>query len=502
MSPPTRLGLCASSSAGPSAARARIRSRKPGANRSTCASIRSRHVRASSRSGRGSRPRRSASPPARAWGRRGSAARAARRAARRSRPRQGARSERGDLLERAAEMDGRRLRALRRPPGDRPVERPVELEDARPVAEAARAGGGSATAAPRRRARASWRGVTSSRIGSRAAELGERVDAAAGLDLAAERAEVARRARRRAAASRRGRAASRPRGRACRARARTPRSAARRAAASSARASPANRPRARVPAEAQRAQATVAGSSGAGAEARQRERMAREPERRRGARRSVAGRGRAAARSACGSGVASSPSVAAVSSTERSEQRRASRRRRDARARPAAATHSTRARSSGSVRKNGEATRERMDRRADVVREARQRQLRRAQPPPTVSSASSTRTDTPGPREGDRRGQPVRPRADDDRLDVSHGARLSLAKRCGDGVNRRSGSAHEWRTLPARFHCRRLSTQTDVRLGRRYRRRTRRASDCRVASQNLSSFLWPPSVRPISVSGS
>src|SRR5439155_43814 len=40
-SPPTRLRLCASSSAGPIACRPRISSRKPGAKRSTCASIRS-----------------------------------------------------------------------------------------------------------------------------------------------------------------------------------------------------------------------------------------------------------------------------------------------------------------------------------------------------------------------------------------------------------------------------------------------------------------------------
>ena len=42
----------------------------------------------------------------------------------------------GDLLERAAEVDRRRLARLRRSPRDRPVEREVELEDARAVAVA------------------------------------------------------------------------------------------------------------------------------------------------------------------------------------------------------------------------------------------------------------------------------------------------------------------------------------------------------------------------------
>ncbi|MFN8185538.1 MAG: hypothetical protein U0R69_00515 [Gaiellales bacterium] len=39
----------------------------------------------------------------------------------------------GDLLERPAEMDGRRPTALLGPPRDRGVEREVELEDARAV---------------------------------------------------------------------------------------------------------------------------------------------------------------------------------------------------------------------------------------------------------------------------------------------------------------------------------------------------------------------------------
>lgn len=39
MDPPTSLGLCASSATGPMTCRASTRSRNPGANRSTCASI-------------------------------------------------------------------------------------------------------------------------------------------------------------------------------------------------------------------------------------------------------------------------------------------------------------------------------------------------------------------------------------------------------------------------------------------------------------------------------
>jgi hypothetical protein len=41
----------------------------------------------------------------------------------------------GDLLESAAEVEGGCAGALLRPPGDRPVEGEVELEDARAVAE-------------------------------------------------------------------------------------------------------------------------------------------------------------------------------------------------------------------------------------------------------------------------------------------------------------------------------------------------------------------------------
>ena len=82
MSPPTRLRLCASSASGPSALRARIRSRNPGAKRSTCASIALGRVAGPSRSARGSTPRPCACPRARGCRRRGSAARAGRTGAR------------------------------------------------------------------------------------------------------------------------------------------------------------------------------------------------------------------------------------------------------------------------------------------------------------------------------------------------------------------------------------------------------------------------------------
>ena len=85
---------------------------------------------------RGSRPSRCACP---SGARVGSTERRLRRAARRA-ARGAARADvalgRRDLLERAAEVDRARAPALRRRPRDRAVERPVELEDAGPVAVA------------------------------------------------------------------------------------------------------------------------------------------------------------------------------------------------------------------------------------------------------------------------------------------------------------------------------------------------------------------------------
>ena len=138
MSPPTRLRLRASKSAGVDRARARGRGRgSPGAKRSTCASIALGHVAASSRSARGSTPTRCACP---SGARVGSNRRVLReeheRAAPARRPRHGARSERGDLVERPAEMHGRGAARTRVRARDRPVERPVELERAGAVAVA------------------------------------------------------------------------------------------------------------------------------------------------------------------------------------------------------------------------------------------------------------------------------------------------------------------------------------------------------------------------------
>ena len=60
---------------------------------------------------------------------------------------------RGDLGERATEVDGRRARAVGVRPRDRTVERPVDLEHAGPVPELGRASSRSGSAASRRRAR-------------------------------------------------------------------------------------------------------------------------------------------------------------------------------------------------------------------------------------------------------------------------------------------------------------------------------------------------------------
>ena len=66
-----------------------------------------------------------------------------------------------DLLERAADVHGRRLAARGIAPRDRTVERPVELEDAGPVAVAARGGGGSRPAARRPRCARAGRATVS-----------------------------------------------------------------------------------------------------------------------------------------------------------------------------------------------------------------------------------------------------------------------------------------------------------------------------------------------------
>src|SRR5215468_256503 len=144
-------------SAGPSAERARIRSRKPGAKRSTCVSIRSVM---------------STAEPFGTWLYAQAVCRPS-----------------GDLVERGPEVDRRRASALLGPPGDRPVERPVELEHARPVAvplQPSAIPSGEAVAGEREKA--ARRQVKEHR--TRLAQLGERLDLPSGFDLAAERAEV------------------------------------------------------------------------------------------------------------------------------------------------------------------------------------------------------------------------------------------------------------------------------------------------------------------------
>ena len=218
MSPPTRFGLRRSSSARVRRCRARIRSRKPGAKRSIWRSMRLgqvggravRHVAvgpggvlasgarvASNRLGWASstKGRRLVSPSA---GARSEAAISSSVPPRWTVP---ARAHAG-----AAQGSAR--------------ERPVELEDARARSGSARAPSGSASG---RRSPASRRNCRGSRRRGRCAPSSsrERLDRRARLDLAAERAEVARRARRRCAASRRAAAASPPRVRGRRGRART-----------------------------------------------------------------------------------------------------------------------------------------------------------------------------------------------------------------------------------------------------------------------------------------
>ena len=133
-SPPTRLRLCASSSAGPSAWRARIRSRKPGAKRSTCDSIALGHVDRRAVRDVAVRPRRVLARPERACRRTGSSARAGRTGRPPGRPLQAPHSEAEISSRRAAEVNRPGARALGSRPRDRPVERPVELERAGPVA--------------------------------------------------------------------------------------------------------------------------------------------------------------------------------------------------------------------------------------------------------------------------------------------------------------------------------------------------------------------------------
>ena len=109
---------------------------------------------------------------------------------------------RRDLVERAAEVHGAGAGDLRGGPRDRPVERPVELEDAGPVAVAREPAPVAAAAAGRRPSAAAAAGVTSSSAGRRPAA--RRRTRPVGPSRSGRRASAGgRRARRRVAASRR-----------------------------------------------------------------------------------------------------------------------------------------------------------------------------------------------------------------------------------------------------------------------------------------------------------
>src|SRR3989449_7602235 len=94
-----------------------------------------------------------------------------------------------DLVERAAEMNGRGFQAAGVSPRDRPVERPVELEGAGPVAVAAepahvaRGQDRLGDVGELRRARVE-------EDDPRGREVAEGADVPAGLDPAAERPEI------------------------------------------------------------------------------------------------------------------------------------------------------------------------------------------------------------------------------------------------------------------------------------------------------------------------
>ena len=167
MSPPTRFGFRRSRSAGPSDAAREDPLAEARREALDLALDRARSGRRSSRSGRGSRPRRCACLRGRACRiEQASAGRAARRAARSSRRSLGRALRGGDLLERAAEVHGRRACAHSgRRPRDRPGERPVELEDARAVAEALERPPVARRAGDRRRGAGAAAGVTSQQDG-------------------------------------------------------------------------------------------------------------------------------------------------------------------------------------------------------------------------------------------------------------------------------------------------------------------------------------------------
>ena len=110
------------------------------------------------------------------------------------------------------------------------------------------------------------------------------------------------------------------------------------------------------------------------------------------------------------------------------------------------------------------AERERVDRRADVVAVARERQLRGAGAAADLAGPLDDEHRAAGPSELDRRGETVRAGSDDDRVD----RQLQLSRRKGRAT-RRIGAVvmcmperipEFCQTFPARDHCRLRSTQT------------------------------------------
>ncbi len=143
----------------------------------------------------------------------------------------------GDLVERAADVNGRGVEAARIAPRDRPVERPVELEDAGAVAvtaEPAEVVGGKERCADRGELRRA--GVEEH--DTRGRKIGERANRTSGLDRSAQGAEVRGESLADGLRSSRGDGPSRRRARSTRRAFPPRRSAAARAAGSSARRSP------------------------------------------------------------------------------------------------------------------------------------------------------------------------------------------------------------------------------------------------------------------------
>ena len=332
------------------------------------------------------------------------------------------RLRRRDLLQRGSEVDGRGACALLGPPGDRPVERPVELEHARPVAVAlepaaiARRGGG------RRPGRA---GRAASRRGARDASRRAR---------RATRLAVPSRSRRRASAGSEARASESrcepPRGNgqptAC---AEQPEhqaeGRARRAvepAASSGRRAPRRRRAPSRPRKASRA-SSVAGSAARSAEAGQRERVRGNVQRREQVleqRLGIAGERRedAAATGRRPRRARARPPPASARAGPRC------RRRTGGRAPPAA--RSTRRRAPRAAACGRTATRPRAGgspsrRRGRIPAASARPSARRRRPCPRPRG----REREPRPRQHDRRGEAVRAGADDD--GVRHGRSLDLA---------------------------------------------------------------------------